>query len=206
MSEQQMRPLVDPTSKFKPVKQIFSGFEIEKRQLLATIEEDHTKAKNSHEIYNEALERGTLIDQGYIKDIQKAIEVLNELGISLNDFKPNTIRLRRFGDGYKASGVSKYKYILTLKDRKETKKREVEFKLSQEQFDHYWPLTKGARVQKKRHLKTIKGFNFEIDAFTDRYLLIAECEVTDEAILPKVPKLGMDITNNSAFTNKSMSR
>jgi CYTH domain-containing protein len=190
------RPLIKPDSKMKPLKQIFNGFEIEKRQLLLTVEEDHTRAKNGLVTYNEVLENGVDIRQGYIKDVQQAKSVLTELGISLNEFQPNTIRLRKYGT----------KYILTLKDNKGTKKREVEFKLSRAQFNKYWPITKGARVTKKRLEKKIKGHLFEIDAFTDRFLLIAECEVQSEEALSAVPKMGMDITGNSSWTNKRLSK
>lgn len=200
------RPLIDPNSKLKPLKELFSGYEIEKKQVLATKEEDHTKKKNSLVFYHETLSEGVLIDQGYIKDIPQAAQVLTELGVSLQDFKPNTIRLRCFGPGYKKKGISPSKYILTLKDKKETKTREVEFKLSEKQFLQYWPMTEGARVQKKRMKKLIKGFEFEIDAFTDRYLLLAECEVTDEKILDKVPVLGLDVTNNKLWSNKNLSK
>lgn len=208
MTEEELgfRPLVNPDSKLKPLKQIFAGYEIEKRQVLLTLEEDHTRGKNGLTIYNEVLSEGVLIDQGYVKDIQVAVRILNELGISLNEFKPNTIRFRRFGFGYKVKKVSKFRYVLTLKDRKETKKREVEFKLTESQFQKYWPETIGARVQKKRMWKRNKGFDFEMDAFVDRILLIAECEVDDEARLEKVPILGMDVTNNSLWTNKTLSK
>lgn len=205
-AQENFRPLINPDSKMKPLKQLFSGFEIEKKQVLLTKEEDFTKNKNGLEIYNEVLENGVLIEQGYIKDIPKAAEVLQELGINLNDFKPNTIRLRSFGVGYKKKGISKCRYVLTLKDKKETKKREAEFKLTQELFEKYWPLTEGARVQKKRFRKVIKKHEFELDAFTDRILLLAECEVTDEAKLEKIPKLGMDVTNDKNWSNKAISK
>lgn len=200
------RPFISPDSKIAPLKQVFAGYEIERRQVLMTMEEDHTKRKNALVTYNEVLENGVLIDQGYIKDIPTAAEVLNELGINLNEFKPNTIRLRRFGPGYKIKNISPYRYILTLKDRKAEKKREVEFKLSKAQFDKYWPKTEGGRVQKKRLKKKMRGYEFEIDAFTDRILLIAECEVDDEKEMAGVPTLGMEVTNNKLWTNKTLSR
>lgn len=190
------RPLIDPDSKLIPLKQIFNGFEIEKRFLLCTKEEDFSRKKNAHEVYDEILREGTVIEQGYIKDIQRAVEILTELGISLQEFKPNTIRLRKYGKDL----------ILTLKDRKETKKREVEFELTKAQFKAYWPDTKGARITKKRLVKKFKGWEFELDAFTDRFLVIAECEVDDEKELDKVPKLGKDITNDKNWTNKTLSR
>jgi CYTH domain-containing protein len=191
------RPFILPSSKIAPVKQLFAGYEIEKKFILLTLEKDHTKNQNGQTLYNEVLENGTKIRQGYIKDIPKAIQLIKKLGIKLNpEFKPNTIRLRQYG----------LKYILTLKDKKETKKREVEFELSRAEFNKHWAMTKGARVEKKRLEKKIKGHLFELDAFTDRFLLLAECEVTDEKLLEKVPKLGMDVTNNSAWANKNLSK
>lgn len=191
------RPLIDPTSKFKPVKELYNGWEIEKKFVLATIEEDHTKNKNALTLYNEALEKGTAIRQGYIKDFSVAHEMLEALGIALTeDFKPNTVRLRQYGT----------QYILTLKDKKETKRKEVEWELDPKIFKKYWKHTKGSRVEKKRHIKTLKGFEVEYDAFTDRFLLLAEIEVQDEKQLTKVPKLGMDVTNNNQWSNKNLSR
>lgn len=206
MTEQELgfRPLISPESKFQPMKQIFNGFEIESKHVLLTIEEDYTKAKNGLITYNEVLSKGCLVHQGYIKDIQRAVAILQEMEIDLNEFKPSTIRFRQYGPGFKA--LSPYKNILTLKDRKETKRREVEFRLTQEQMDKYWPDTKGARVHKKRMLKTIKGFDFEFDAFVDRVLLLAECEVDDEAKLAKIPSLGMNVTNNSVWSNKNLAK
>lgn len=190
----EFRTLLGSENKLKPLKELYAGFEIEKRFLLLTPEEDTSKGKNGITIYNEVLEKGKNIKQGYIKDIQRAKEILDELGIAL-DFKPNTIRFRQYGS----------KRILTVKDRKETKKREVEWKLSKTQFNKYWPETKGARIYKKRLEKRIKGWLVEIDAFVDRFLLIAEIEVEKKKDLKKVPNLGMDITGNKKWTNKSLS-
>lgn len=200
------RPLIDPSSKLKPVKQIFIGEEIEKKFILLTIEQDYTKNKNGMTLYDEVLKEGVTIDQGYVKDIQEAVVILQELGISLNDFKPNTIRLREFGVGFKTKGISKYRYVLTLKDKKPGKTREAEFRLNQEQFEKYWPKTKGARVYKKRMIKTIRKHNFELDAFMDRFLLIAECEVEKQEMLEKVPVLGNDVSNDKNWSNKALAK
>lgn len=200
------RPLIDPNSKMQPVTQLFSGFEIEKKQILLTLKEDYTKNKNGLEIYNEVLEKGVLINQGYIKDIQEAVKILKELKISLKDFKPNTIRLREFGPGFKAKNISSCKFVLTLKNKKETKKREAEFKLTHKQFEKYWGLTEGNRIQKKRMRKIIKKHEFEVDAFVDRILLLAECEVVDENNLKNIPQLGVDVTNDKNWSNKALSK
>ena len=205
-TQTEFRPLIDPSSKIKPVKEFFIGEEIEKKFILQTIEQDYTKNKNGITLYDEVLKEGVTIDQGYVRDIQVAVVILQELGISLNDFKPNTIRLRQFGVGFKTKGVSKHRYVLTLKDKKPTKTREAEFKLTQEQFDKYWPHTKGARVHKKRMLKTIRKHSFELDAFMDRFLLIAECEVEKQELLEKVPVLGNDVSNDKNWSNKSLAK
>lgn len=200
------RPLIESSSKIAPVKQIYLGAEIEKKFILLTIEEDYTKNKNGMTLYDEALKEGVTIWQGYIKDIQEAVVVLQELGINLNEFKPNTIRLREFGPGFKTKGVSKYRYVLTLKDKKPGKTREAEFRLSEEQFNKYWPKTQGARVTKKRMNKVIRKHNFEIDAFIDRFLLIAECEVDEPEQLEKVPVLGNDVSNDKNWSNKALAK
>jgi CYTH domain-containing protein len=195
--EQNFRPLVSENNKLKPLKQLYSGYEIEKKWVLATKEEDHTKNKNALERYNEVLESGTKISQGYIKDFDKARQLIEELGISLSpEFKPNTVRLRDYGG----------QYILTFKDKKETKTRELEFELERKTFKKWWPETKGSRVEKKRLRKKIKGFMVEFDAFTDRFLLLAEIEVTKEEDLKKCPALGMDVTNQSNWSNKALSK
>lgn len=180
------------------VRQIYAGFEIEKRWLLISKEKDHTKNQNGLILYDEALSNGTLVKQGYIKDIQVAKDVLDDLGIEvINGFKPNTVRLRKYGDD---------QFIFTLKDRKKTKKREVEFDLTEKKFVELWPLTKGSRIYKKRMIRDIKGNKIEFDAFLDRFLLICEIEVNDEEKLKSLPELGLDITGNSALTNKAMSK
>ena len=179
------------------VNQVYAGYEIEKRWVLITKEEDHTKNKNGLIQFDEVMQKGTLIKQGYIKDIQKAVEVIGELGIELlNDFKPSTVRLRKYGE----------EFIFTLKDRKETKRREAEFTITEKMFKKYWPLTEGSRVYKKRLVKVVKGNKIEMDAFLDRFLLLAEIEVKDEKKLETLPKLGMDVTGNKSWTNKSLSK
>lgn len=196
VTKQEFRPLVAPETKFKPAKELFNGYEIEKRWVLMTIEEDHTKQKNALKIYNDALEKGEKYQQGYIKDFQIAIEMLQALGIKLNEFQPNTVRLRR----------TPKQFILTLKDRKETKKREVEWELDKKVFLHYWKHTKGSRVYKTRWETVVKKKTVVFDAFTDRILLMAEIEVSDESELENLPKLGMDVTGIKEWTNKSLSR
>lgn len=189
------KALVGEGNKLPPVRQIYAGYEIEARQLLLTVEDDYTKQKNAVKLYDETLTNGTTIEQGYIHELFKAKEMLDDLGIEV-DFTPSTVRLRHHGK----------KFILTLKDRKSTKRREVEWELDKKTFNKYWPLTKGARVRKTRMMKEVKNQLVTFDAFTDRYLLMVEVEVQSEEALSKVPKMGMDITGQKQWTNKSLAR
>lgn len=188
-------PLVSDASKLKPTNELFLGNEIEKRFVLLTKEEDHTPKGNGLETLDKVLKHGLLVEQGYILDLQKARKMVTELGIKIQ-FEPTTVRLRKMA-GF---------YILTLKDRKSTKAREAEWQLDQNTFNKYWKLTKGARISKKRYIQSIKGHYVEIDAFLDRLLLMAEIEVDSEKEMSKLPKLGMDVTGNKNWSNKSMSQ
>lgn len=189
------RPLVAEGNKLPPTKEIYNGFEIEARYMLLSTKEDYTKQKNGIELYDRTLQKGDKIEQGYILELFKAKDMLDELGIAV-DFSPNTVRLRKYGSTY----------ILTLKDRKATKRREVEWELDKKTFYKYWPLTKGARVYKTRHITKVKNHEITFDAFTDRFLLLAEIEVSDETILPTLPRIGNEITGQKEWTNKSLAK
>lgn len=191
-----VRSLLGEDNELAPFKEIYNGFEIEKRFVLFTPKEDYTKKKNGLILYNEVLEDGKRYAQGYITDMPTAIDMVSSLGIK-PAFQPNTIRLRMIDDKT---------FILTLKDKKETKRREVEWELDKKTFRKLWPLTKGHRIYKRRLEKKIKGYNVEIDAFTDRILLIAEIEVMEEKELDALPKLGFDVTKDSSWSNKAMSK
>lgn len=190
------RSLLDKENERPPLKEIYNGFEIEKRFVLFTHKEDYTKQKNGLILYDEVLKDGKRYAQGYITDMPTAIEMVSSLGIK-PAFQPNTIRLRMIDDKT---------FILTLKDKKETKRREVEWELDKKTFMNLWKLTKGHRVYKRRLEKNIKGHNVEIDAFTDRLLLIAEIEVKEEKDLDNLPKLGFDVTKDSSWSNKAMAK
>lgn len=195
LAEIKHRSLLSDDNKLKPLRQIFNGFEIEKRWVILTPEDDYSKQKNGVSLYDEALKNGFAIEQGYITDLDKAREMLDDLGI-VPEFQPNTVRLRK----------TPTQLILTLKDKKETKRREVEWELDKKQFNQYWKLTKGKRITKRRYIKEVKGNELILDAFTDRYLLMAEIEVKDEKLLEGLPKLGFEVTTDSSWTNKSMAK
>jgi CYTH domain-containing protein len=192
----QFRSLLGEGNALPPAKEVYNGFEIEKRWVLLTPDNDYTKGSNGVALYDKALQNGEEYKQGYITDFEAAREMLEELKIEI-DFKPNTVRLRSIADKT---------FILTLKDKKETKRREVEWELDKKTFYKFWKLTKGARITKRRYETVIKKQAAVLDAFTDRYLLMAEIEVMDEAQLENLPKLGYDVTTDSKFTNKAMAK
>lgn len=196
VAEPEHRSLLGESNQLAPAREIYNGYEIEKRWVLIDKDTDYTKQKNGITLYDEALRKGERIEQGYLS-IEKGVEMASELGI-VPDFKPNTIRLRSIGNR---------QFILTLKDKKATKRREVEWELDKKTFLKYWKLTKNARVIKTRLTKDIKGNKVEFDAFTDRFLLMAEIEVKDEAALEKLPKLStLDVTADSSWTNKKLAK
>jgi len=189
------RPLIGAGTVTKPLRQIYNGFEIEKRWVLLTMEKDHTSKSNGLLLYNKALENGELYYQGYL-DLDAARELIEELGIEL-EFTPNTIRLRR----------TPAQYILTIKDKKATKRREVEWELEPETFHKYWPKTIDNRIIKRRlTMKHKIGKELVLDAFVDRLLLMAEIEVFDEADLEKITDLGFEVTSQKNWSNKALSR
>lgn len=194
------RPLIGEGTTFKPLKQIYNGYEIEKRWVVLTPEADHSRKKNGINLYAKALENGEMYEQGYILDLDKAREIVEELGIQ-PEFQPNTIRFRKI-----SSDGNKIRYIFTLKDKKETKRREVEWELDRKTFEKYWPWTLGARVRKRRYITKLKGFELTLDAFTDRYLLMAEIEVKDEKQLEQLPKMGFEVTGDSTWSNKKLAK
>lgn len=193
---QSFRPLIGEDTKIEPIKQLYNGFEIEKRWVLLTPDRDHTKKQNGLNLYATALEKGELFFQGYIMDLEKAREMLEYLGIEL-EFAPNTVRLRRTPD----------QYILTVKDRKATKRREVEWELPKKDFQKFWPLTEENRIVKRRQIfKHRVGKEMVLDAFVDRLLLMAEIEVFQEEDLEKITDLGFEVTNQKEWSNKSLSK
>lgn len=192
----EFKPLVSESSELRPAKQIYNGFEIEKRWVLLTMEQDHTKKQNGLSLYNKAMEKGEMYYQGYIMDLPQAGEMLQELGIEL-EFIPNTVRLRR----------TPKQFILTVKDKKSTKRREVEWELDKKTFLKYWPLTKENRISKRRYIMKHKvGKEMVLDAFTDRLLLMAEVEVFNEKDLGRINDLGFEVTNEKTWSNKALSK
>jgi adenylate cyclase len=78
-------------------------------------------------------------------------------------------------------------------------------------FDVMWPLTKGRRLTKRRHFVRDGELTWEIDAFSDRDMVLAEIELPDEehSVEPPewlAPHVVRDVTEEPAFANSALAR
>ena len=97
-------------------------------------------------------------------------------------------------------------YARTIKLGTGLVRTEIEEPTTQEVFDALWPLTEGKRVEKQRHAIVAGDVTWEIDVFTDRDLVLAEVELTDEhqeVRLPEwlAPYVERDVTEESTYVN-----
>ena len=127
------------------------------------------------------------IDQGYVPG-EKLLE-----------------RLRRVRDG------EGERYYRTVKGGQGLSRLEVEEETSREIFTAMWPLTKGRRLTKRRHFVRDGELTWEIDAFTDRDLVLAEIELPDEdhAVEPPewlAPHVVREVTEEPDFANSALAR
>lgn len=176
------------------------NFEIEKKFLLMDTKKDYTDRKIGLELYNEVLRHGKEIKQGYIANSPKNAPLIAamiwDFGMVIN-FRFDNVRLRETDGEY---------FYATIKGKGKIKQREEEVEISRANFKKYWSASIHRRVIKKRLVKKINNRLFEIDAFTDRFLLLAEKEVSSEALLFMVPKIGKDVSNNSKYSNKNLAK
>ena len=83
---------------------------------------------------------------------------------------------------------------------------EIEEGTSRELFEAMWPLTVAARVEKHRHVVPDGAYQWEIDVFCDRDLVLAEVELSgldDHPTLPAwlAPYVERDVTGEPAYFN-----
>jgi CHAD domain-containing protein/CYTH domain-containing protein len=109
-------------------------------------------------------------------------------------------RLRRVTD---ADGERFYR---TVKLGSGIQRLELEEETSAELFAALWPHTAGCRVAKRRYKVRDGAFTWEIDAFRDRDLLLAEVELPDPDTAVTIPTwlaphLVRDVTGDPAYLN-----
>jgi CYTH domain-containing protein len=127
-------------------------------------------------------------DQGYIP------------GIRINE------RIRR------ARGADDVKYYRTMKTGSGIDRFEIEEETTQEFFEAVWPLTRGARVWKRRYLVPDRDVIWEIDEFLDRDgMWLAEVElerIDQEVVIPDwlAPVLVREVTTEKGYTNRALAK
>lgn len=128
------------------------------------------------------------IDQGYIP------------GIRINE------RIRR------AKGPDGVKYYRTMKFGGGLDRLELEDETTEEFFLATWPLTRGARVWKRRYLVPDRDVLWEIDEFLDRsglWLAEVELEHVDQVVtIPDWldPVIVREVTFEKGYTNRALAR
>ncbi|HXX48686.1 MAG TPA: CHAD domain-containing protein [Myxococcota bacterium] len=83
---------------------------------------------------------------------------------------------------------------------------EFEEEISEHEFDRLWPLTDGARLRKRRYRVPAGALVWEIDAFADRPLWLAEVELPTEDTPVSIPEwlepyLVREVTGDPDFSN-----
>src|SRR5678815_2234594 len=130
--------------------------------------------------------RALEIDQGYLP------------GTRINE------RIRRVRDG------SNVKYFRTIKTGQGIARFEVEEETTETFFLAVWPLTRGARVQKRRYLMPEGDVTWEIDEFLDRDgLWLAEVELRDVDQVVDIPRwlsvvMDREVTDDPSYTNHAL--
>ena len=105
------------------------------------------------------------------------------------------------------------KFFLTRKGGAGFVREEEEHEISRETFDILWSLTEGARIEKNRYeIGGEDGLVWEIDEFhssNTKGLFLAEVELPDETVNPKIPPaiadvIQRDVTMEAAYKNKNL--
>lgn len=104
------------------------------------------------------------------------------------------------------------KYYRTIKTGQGIERFEIEEETTELFFTTVWPLTRGARVHKRRYLVPEGEVTWEIDEFLDRDgLWLAEVELNRLDQLVDVPQWLLDemdreVTDDPRYTNHALAR
>lgn len=114
-------------------------------------------------------------------------------------------RVRRVREGRRT------RHFRTVKGGKGLARIELEEQCSRTLFAALWPLTKGRRVRKRRHLIPEGARVWAIDEFTDRALVLAEVELPStetEVTVPTwlAPYVVREVTEERGFVNAVLAR
>jgi CYTH domain-containing protein len=132
--------------------------------------------------------RSLEIDQGYLP------------GTRINE------RIRR------ARASDTIRYYRTIKTGRGIERVEIEEETTELFFLTVWPLTRGARVQKRRYLIPDGDVTWEIDEFLDReglWLAEIELERVDQAVVVPIwlqSAIEREVTEDPRYTNHALAR
>lgn len=102
-------------------------------------------------------------------------------------------------------------YLRTIKLGRGVQRVEIEEATTRPVFEALWALTEGARVIKRRFKVPEGDLTWEIDAFDDRELFLAEVELSDPQQHPEIPEwlapyVVREVTNESEYVNLNLAR
>ena len=104
------------------------------------------------------------------------------------------------------------RFFRTIKIGSGLERFELEEETTEEFFNTVWPLTRGARIFKRRYFVPEENVVWEIDEFLDRpglWLAEVELESVDQRV--KIPKwlesvVEREVTDERAYTNYALAR
>jgi len=100
----------------------------------------------------------------------------------------------------------------TIKSGQGIERSEIEEETTEKFFMTVWPVTRGARVHKRRYLIPEGSVTWEIDEFLDREgLWLAEIELDRADQVVEIPDwlravLDREVTDDPAYTNHALAR
>ena len=103
-------------------------------------------------------------------------------------------------------------YVRTIKAGSGLERIEIEEEAPREFFEAVWPLTRGARVHKRRYYVPEGDVVWEIDEFLDRpglWLAEVELESIDQHVkIPEwlQPAVEREVTDEREYTNRALAR
>ena len=103
------------------------------------------------------------------------------------------------------------RFLRTVKLGAGIVRTEVEEETSRDMFEHLWPLTRGRRLVKRRHVVDSPEHRWEIDEFLDRPLVLAEVELGHPDAEVTIPDwlaaaVEREVTGDREYLNVNLAR
>lgn len=119
-------------------------------------------------------------------------------------------RIRRVSVRH-GGGRKEVRFFRTVKLGEGVARTEIEEETTAAIFDAMWPLTKGRRLRKRRYAVEVEGRTWEIDAFRNRELVLAEIELDSEdepVAFPSwlAPAVEREVTTDPDYQNINLAR